>query len=119
MGARPAATATPAPLEVPPGVRSGSQGLREVPRASLSVKGTVPSSEVVVLPISTNPASTKRRTTGSDALAGAELAPAEPWVVGQPATWRRSLIGRGTPWNGGRSSLDVAGTTAPAGREAT
>src|SRR5262249_58621208 len=50
MGAMPAATATPAPLDDPPGERSGSHGLREMPRASLSVEGTVPNSEVVVLP---------------------------------------------------------------------
>src|SRR5262249_23078658 len=97
MGAMPAATAAPAPLDDPPGVRSGSHGLREMPRASLSVKGTVPNSEVVVLPSSTNPASTNRCTTGSDASAGALLAPADPWVVGHPATSRRSLIGSGTP----------------------
>ena len=66
MGAIPAATATPAPLEDPPGVRSGSHGLRGMPRASLSVKGTAPNSEVVVFPSSTNPASTNRCTTGSD-----------------------------------------------------
>src|SRR5690606_32366287 len=58
-GAIPAATATPAPLEDPPGVRSGSHGLREVPNASLSVKGTVPNSEVVVLPKGRKPAPTR------------------------------------------------------------
>src|SRR5262249_6592268 len=97
MGAIRAATAAPAPLDDPPGVRSGSHGLREMPRAWLSAKGTVPNSEVVVLPSSTNPASTNRCTTGSDAAAGALLAPADPWVVGHPATSRRSLTGSGTP----------------------
>src|SRR5262244_2336659 len=97
MGAIPAATAAPAPLDDPPGVRSGSHGLREMPRAWLSVKGAVPNSEVVVLPSNTNPASTNRCTTGSDAAAGALLAPADPWVVGHPATSRRSLTGSGTP----------------------
>src|SRR5512132_4019737 len=97
MGAMPAATAAPAPLDDPPGVRFGSHGLREMPWASLSVNGRAPNSEVVVLPSSTNPAFTNRCTTGSDAAAGAWLAPADPWVVGQPATSRRSLIGRGTP----------------------
>src|SRR5262249_61149793 len=97
MGAMPAATAMPAPLDDPPGVRSGSHGLREMPRAWLSVKGTAANSEVVVLPSSTNPASTNRCTTGSDAWAGALVAPADPWVVGHPATSRRSLTGSGTP----------------------
>ena len=78
IGAIPAATATPAPLDDPPGVRSGSQGLREIPRASLSVKGTAPNSEVVVFPNRRKPASTNRCTTGSDCVAGALLAPADP-----------------------------------------
>lgn len=97
IGAILAATAALAPLDDPPGVRSGSHGLREIPRAALSVKGTVPNSEVVVFPRSTKPASTNRCTTGSDTAAGALLAPADPWEVGQPATSRRSLIGSGTP----------------------
>jgi hypothetical protein len=118
MGAIPAATAAPAPLDDPPGVRSGSQGLRVMPRASLSVKGTVPNSGVVVLPSSTNPASTNRCTTGSEAPAGSGLAPADPKVVGQPATSLRSLIGSGTPWNGGRSSVEAAATTASAAADA-
>jgi hypothetical protein len=60
IGAIPAATAAPAPLDDPPGVRSGSHGLREMPRASFSVKGRAPNSEVVVLPSRMNPASTNR-----------------------------------------------------------
>jgi hypothetical protein len=93
MGAIPAATATPAPPDEPPRVRSGSHGLRVMPSASLSVKLVAPNSEVVVLPSSTNPASRNRRTTGSERRAGAELAPADPYVVGQPATSTRSLMG--------------------------
>src|SRR5262249_43821231 len=103
-GAMPAATAMPAPLDDPPGVRPGSHGLRETPRASLSVKGTAANSEVVVLPSSTNPASTNRCTTGSDTAAGAWLAPADPWGVGYLATSRRSLTGSGTPRSGRRDS---------------
>lgn len=78
IGAIPAATAAPAPLDDPPGARSGSHGLREMPRASFSVKGRAPNSEVVVLPSRMNPASTNRCTTGSDAAAGARLAAADP-----------------------------------------
>lgn len=118
MGAIPAATAAPAPLDDPPGVRSGSHGLREMPRASLSVKGRLPNSEVVVLPRRTKPASTNRRTTGSDASTGVFRAPPDPWVVGHPATSARSLTGSGTPWNGGSSSTDTARTTASAAVDA-
>jgi hypothetical protein len=78
MGAMPAATAAPAPLEEPPEVCPGSHGLRVVPSAGLSVNGTVPNSGVVVLPSSTNPASTNRCTTGSDAAAGSGEAPTDP-----------------------------------------
>src|SRR5262245_66652365 len=86
IGAIPAATATPAPLEDPPGVRSGSHGLRETPSAGLSVNGTVPNSEAAVWPSSTNPASPKRCTTGADRRAGSRVAPADQQVRGQPAT---------------------------------
>ena len=78
IGAIPAATAAPAPPDDPPGVRSGSHGLRVIPSASLSVKLMAPNSEVVVLPSSTKPASTNCRTTWSDVVAGAGLAPADP-----------------------------------------
>src|SRR3954469_19430754 len=85
IGAIPAATATPAPLDDPPGVRSGFHGLRDVPKVSFSVNGTAPNSDVVVLPNRTNPAATNRRTTGSDVDFGAVPAPADPYLVGQPA----------------------------------
>lgn len=78
MGAIPAATATAAPPEEPPGERVVSHGLRVAPNASLSVKLMAPNSEVVVLPSSTKPASTNRRTTGSDAVRGVRSAPHEP-----------------------------------------
>jgi hypothetical protein len=111
-GAIPAATATAAPPEEPPGERSVSHGLRVTPSASLSVKLIVPNSEVVVFPSSTNPASANRRTTGSESVGRAWPAPADPYVVGQPATSYRSLIGSGTPWKGGRSAGDAAAISA-------
>ncbi len=117
-GAIPDATAMPAPLEEPPGVRFGSHGLRDVPSAGLSVNGTVPNSDVVVLPRGRKPAATRRWTTGEDDTAGARSVAAEPKVVGQPATSTRSLNGIGTPWNGGRSSIERACTTASAASEA-
>ena len=118
MGAIPAATAMPEPPEDPPGVRSGFHGLREMPSASLSVKEKAPNSDVVVLPSRTNPASTNRSTSGSEASFGNRLVLNDPYVVGQPATSTRSLTASGTPWNGGRSSGDAARTTASAAAEA-
>ena len=91
-----------------------SHGLRVMPSASLSVKLIVPNSEVVVFPSSTNPASANRRTTGSESVGRAWRAPADPYVVGQPATSYRSLIGSGTPWKGGRSAGDAAAISASA-----
>jgi hypothetical protein len=77
-GAMPAATETPAPLEEPPGVREGSHGFREMPKVLFTVKGTASNSEVVVLPSGMKPESTKRCTMGSDVVAGAVEAAAEP-----------------------------------------
>lgn len=113
-GAIPAMTATPAPLDEPPGVRSGSHGLREMPCASLSVNGTAPNSDVVVLPSGRKPASVNRRTIGSDFGCGERSVASEPYVVGQPWTWTRSLIGSGTPWNGGSSSGEHRSTASAA-----
>ncbi len=55
-GAMPAATAAAAPPEDPPGVRDRSQGLRQIPRNSDSVKGHRPNSGVFVLPKIDRPA---------------------------------------------------------------
>src|SRR5690606_38303716 len=78
MGAMPAATAAPAPLDDPPGLRCGSHGLRVIPKAALSVKDTAPNSDVVVFPNGRNPASTRRCTIGADAVAGTRAVAAEP-----------------------------------------
>ena len=55
-GTIPAATAAAAPPEEPPGVRERSQGLRQTPRNSDSVKGHRPNSGVLVLPKIDSPA---------------------------------------------------------------
>ena len=62
-GARPAATAAAAPPLDPPGVRDGSQGLRQSPFNSDSVIAIVPNSGVFVLPMIVKPASRIFRTT--------------------------------------------------------
>src|SRR5215213_10016513 len=107
IGAMPEATAAPAPPLDPPGVCSGSHGLRVTPWASLSVYETVPNSGELVMPRGMKPAPMKRCTTKSVAVLGAAEAPRDPYVVGQPSTRLRSLIGSGTPWNGGSSSPDA------------
>ena len=40
--------------------------------------------------------------------------PRDPYVHGHPATGLRSLIGRGTPKNGGRSATSLVATTSAA-----
>ena len=74
----------------------------------------VPNSGVVVLPISTNPARRNRSTIRSSLGSGCSAVAREPNVVGQPCTRLRSLIGRGTPWNGGSSSVGVMPSAAVA-----
>ena len=118
IGAMPDATAEAAPPLDPPGVWSGFHGLRVTPRASLSVKETAPNSGVAVLLKRTKPASSNRSTTSSLSARGSFEAPFEPWLVGQPATSLRSLIGIGTPWNGPSSSAGVDATASVACRAA-
>jgi hypothetical protein len=118
IGAMPEATAAAAPPLDPPGVWSVFHGLRVTPSASLSVKDTAPNSGVAVLLNRTNPASSNRWTTSSLSARGSFEAPFEPWLVGQPATSFRSLIGIGTPWNGPSSSAGVEATASVARRAA-
>ena len=59
-GTMPEATAAPEPPLEPPVVRSVFQGLRLAPYASGSVVGRMPSSGVLVLPMTTKPAARKR-----------------------------------------------------------
>src|SRR5260370_2523976 len=56
-GPSPAAQAAAAPALLPPGVRERSQGLRVIPVSGLSPKAFPPNSGVVVLPLTTAPAS--------------------------------------------------------------
>ena len=62
-GANPAATAAAEPPEEPPGTRSGSCGLRVAPKADVSVDEPMANSSMLVLPITTAPASARRVTT--------------------------------------------------------
>ena len=93
---RAAAAAAP-PLE-PPGVRAVSQGLTVVPVRGLSVTPFQPNSGVVVLPMSTAPASRRRATGGpSTSQAWSASMVRDPRRVGHPLTRMRSLTVVGTP----------------------
>src|SRR2546429_7292090 len=68
-GARPAATAAPAPPDEPPGVWPRLHGFRVTPNRRLSVTPTQPNVGVLVLPSMIRPAAFKR-LTDRRALAG-------------------------------------------------
>jgi hypothetical protein len=101
-GARPAATATPEPLDEPPGVRCtrGSHGLRGVPRCVFVPKLPIANSTVCVLPSTIIPAAMRRSAsvavTGDTRLAQTF----EPPVVTRPSRSTRSLRAMGTPCSG-------------------
>src|SRR5882762_5232351 len=67
-GARPAATAAPAPPEEPPGVWPRLHGLRVAPKRRLSVTPTQPSVGVFVLPSMIAPAAFMRSTEGASSV---------------------------------------------------
>ena len=66
-GARPAASAAAEPPLEPPATRSGSRGLRTVPRCSLIELKPHANSCVAVLPSTIAPASRTRRTASASA----------------------------------------------------
>ena len=118
-GTRPAATAAALPPLEPPGVRSGSQGLRATPETFVRVKLSVPNSGVAVLPTGTAPAARNRATWIESSATGPRPAKAsEPWVVGMPAQSSRSFTPMGTPANGpgSRPAVTVASTRSAARR---
>jgi hypothetical protein len=59
----PAATAAALPPELPPGTRSGFQGLRLAPKAEVSVELPMANSSRLVLPSRTAPACQSRSVT--------------------------------------------------------
>ncbi|MGX1494045.1 hypothetical protein RKD41_006304 [Streptomyces tendae] len=101
-GTRPAATAAAEPPDEPPGVCSGSHGLRVAPKAGPSVNGHCPSSQVLVLPTITAPAARSRRTASPSSATGGN-SPRQPNAVGSPATSMSSFTATGTPSSGSRS----------------
>ena len=101
-GARPAATATPEPLEDPPGVlcTAGSHGLRGVPMCVFVPKPPIANSTVCVLPSTIMPAAISR--SASVAVTGEirSFQTLEPPVVTRPCMSTRSLSAIGTPCSG-------------------
>ena len=97
-GPMPVAAATAAPALLPPGVRSGFQGLRVMPVSGLSPTAFQPNSGVVVLPSSTAPCSRRRATMGASSSQGwSRRTDLEPRSVGQPRAIITSFTVAGTP----------------------
>ena len=101
-GARPAATATPEPLDDPPGVRctAGSHGLRGVPMCVLVPQPPIANSTVCVLPSTIIPAETTRRASVAVVGDTRFAQTFEPPVVTRPSRSTRSLSAIGTPCSG-------------------
>ena len=119
-GPHPAATAAAVPPDEPPAVRVGSQGLRVIPVSAEFVSPLQPNSGVVVLPMSTAPASRRRAVAGASTSHGWSGSTVRlPRRVGHPRVRMRSLIDTGTPSSGPigsprdhRASLAVAAAIA-------
>ena len=118
-GASPAATATPEPLDEPPGVRwtRRSQGFHGVPSSALVPYPPIANSTVWVLPSTIMPASTRRRARV--AVTG-ETRPAhgfDPPVVTRPSSSTRSFSATGMPWSGPIAVARAEGAVRALGRE--
>ena len=85
----PAATAAEAPPLEPPGVNAGSYGFRVMPVRVLSVTPFQANSGVVVLPITTHPASQVAAVTG--ASSGQEAGSPEPGL--SASRWEPRRVG--------------------------
>ena len=97
-GTRPAASAAALPPLEPPGVVSGSQGLRVIPYSGLSVTPFQPNSGEVVWPGSTAPLRRSAATAEPSSSHGpAGSIAREPRRVGQPRARNASLTATGTP----------------------
>ena len=109
-GTRPAATATPEPPLLPPGIRSGAHGLRAVPVTALWVVMPSASSCMLVLPAISAPALRSRSTTPASRRTGLPSNAVVPFDVATPATSMLSFTAIGTP---------SSGAVSPAARRAS
>src|SRR5439155_236660 len=87
----PAETAAAEPIDDPPGVRSGSHGLRVGPGVRYA------SSAVMVLPRTIAPADSAARTTAALFSGTRPLNSALPFSVGRPAVSKMSFTPMGMP----------------------
>ena len=101
-GARPAATATPEPLDEPPGMRAcfRSQGLRGVPITGLVPQPPKANSTMCSLPSGTMPPASSLATAVEVVVPRRWRQACEPAVAIWPSMSHRSLMATGTPSSG-------------------
>src|SRR5207244_2685285 len=97
---RPAATATPPPLEDPPAAHPVRHGFWASPWCGLSPNGPSASSVMLSLPRPTAPACRSRRTASHSRTSTKYSRVLVPHEVGSPGTWQRSFHAIGTPASG-------------------
>src|SRR6185437_17153486 len=90
-GTKPAATAEAEPLEEPPGVCAWFQGLRVFPGERYA------NSVVTVLPITSPPRASRRRTTQADVVGTWFAKITDPMRVGMPRVLMMSFTPTGMP----------------------
>ena len=99
-GTMPAASATPEPLDEPPGKWLPPQGLTAGGHGRSNDGPPMANSCVASLPIMMPPAALSRAVTGASAAATLSISTLECAVVGSPATSMMSFSAKGMPCNG-------------------
>ena len=119
-GARRAATATPVPLEEPPGVRwvLRSHGFQGAPISGLVPQPPKANSTMCVLPSGTMPAASSRSTVAEVSVATRCASICEPPVPMRPLMSQRSLMAIGRPCRAGsgRPALRAASAASASAR---
>src|SRR3954468_14040140 len=120
----PAATSAALPLELPPVVRDGSQGLRTGPVHEVWLPPEKQRSSQTALPVIVVPAARSRLTTVASREGTKPSSVCEPFIIGTPATAVLSLIAtvrpaRGpssAPWTSVRTYQAPSGLSASSGQ---
>src|SRR3954453_15498524 len=119
--ASPEATSAALPLELPPAVREGSQGLRTGPEHEVWLPPEKQRSSQAALPVIVAPAASSRLTTVASRLGTKPSRVCEPFIIGTPATAVLSLTATVRPASGPSSAPRISVVTyqAPSGLSAS
>src|SRR3954470_11151850 len=117
----PEATSAALPLELPPVVRDGSQGLRTGPVHEVWLPPEKQRSSHTALPVIVAPAASNRLTTVASRLGTQPPSAGEPFIIGTPATAVLSLIATVRPASGPSEAPWICVVTyqAPSGLSAS